>query len=245
MKEEKIIWEKNGSEMMLIPAGSFEMGDHFDEGDDDELPIHEVELDAFYMDAYQVSVGRFKQFVEDSGHDYQGNWDDVAQYSPGDEYSMIYVDWNDATAYAKWAGKRLPTEAEWEYAARGGLRGKRYPWGDDESLARDYANYEGTGGKDKWSQSTAPVGSFEANGYGLYDMAGNIWEWSADRYDEYYCSRSPTENPPGPGSGSSRALRGGSWYNNTIALRVATRNYTSPTGRNPLNGFRCCVSGLR
>ena len=99
-KEEKIIWEKGGSEMVLIPSGSFEMGDHFDGGDDDELPIHEVELDAFYMDAYQVTVGQFKQFIEDSGYDYD-DWDSVAEYSPGDGFPMVYVSWNDATAYAK------------------------------------------------------------------------------------------------------------------------------------------------
>ena len=162
-KEEKIIWEKGGSEMVLIPSGSFEMGDHFDGGDEDELPIHEVELDAFYMDAYQVTVGQFKQFIEDSGYDYD-DWDSVAEYSPGDEFPMVYVSWNDATAYAKWAGRRLPTEAEWEYAARGGLAGKRYPGGDH--VSHDDANYDGIGGEDKWSEC-APVGSFEANEYGL------------------------------------------------------------------------------
>ena len=99
-KEEKIIWEQGVSEMVLIPSGSFEMGDHFDGGDDDELPIHEVELDAFYMDAYQVTVGQFKQFIEDSRYDYD-DWDSVAGYSAGDGFPMAYVSWNNATAYAK------------------------------------------------------------------------------------------------------------------------------------------------
>ena len=139
--------------------------------------MHTVELDAFYMDIHEVTVRKFKQFVEDSGYAYNKNlWNQVAKYSSTDEHPMVYVNWDDATAYCEWAGKRLPTEAEWKYAARGGLIGKRYPWGDDESVARDYANYKGTGGKDKWD-SCAPVGSFSSNGYGLYDMTGNVWEW--------------------------------------------------------------------
>ena len=116
--------------MALIPAGSFEMGDHHDNMSN-ALPVHRVELDAFYMDVHEVTVGQFREFVNQSGYKYDGNWDNVAKYSPGDEYPMVYVSWNDATAYAKWAGKRLPTEAEWEYAARGGLVGKRYPGGDE------------------------------------------------------------------------------------------------------------------
>ena len=224
MKEKKIIWEKDGSEMALIPAGSFEMGDHFDEGNDRELPIHEVELDAFYMDVNDVTVGQFREFVNQSGHSYD-RWNDVAKYSPGDEYPMIYVSWHDATAYAKWAGKRLPTEAEWEYAARGGLAGKRYPKGDE--ISHDDANYSGTGGKDKWSEC-APVGSFEANGYGLYDMAGNVREWCQDWYDKDYYNNSPTKNPPGLGTGSARVLRGGSWFNGTSYLRIANRSNLNP-----------------
>ena len=179
MGQLEITWQKDSKEMVLILSGSFEMGDHLDGRSD--APVHTVILDSFYMDVHEVTVGQFREFVNQSGYSYERDWNDVAKYSPGDEYPMVFVNWNDATADAKWAGKRLPTEAEWEYAVRGGLVGKRYPWGDE--VTHDDANYSGTGGKDKWGYC-APVGSFAANGYGLYDMAGNVWEWCQDWYDK-------------------------------------------------------------
>ena len=195
------------------------------------------------MDTHEVTVGQFKQFVNQTGYDYDHMWDDVAKYSPGDDYPMIYVNWNDATAYAEWAGKRLPTEAEWEYAARGGLVGQRYVWGDDEKLARDYANYEWVEGKDKW-ELCSPVGSFKPNGYGLYDMAGNVLEWCADRYDGNYYTNSPANNPQGREDSiyKYRVLRGGSWLALTNSLRVAYRPIDNPNSRYIYYGFRC-VSG--
>jgi formylglycine-generating enzyme required for sulfatase activity len=193
-----------------------------------------VELDAFYMDVREVTVGQFREFVNQSGYSYN-RWNDVAEYSPGDEYPMVYVNWNDATAYAKWAGKRLPTEAEWEYAARGGLVGKRYPWGDEGATA-ERANYGNNVGKPR------VVGSYPANGYGLYDMAGNVWEWCQDWYGGDYYNNSPTKNPPGPDTGSKRVLRGGDWSNPTLNLRVAFRSSNAPTVRGNSYGFRC-VSG--
>ena len=211
--KKRIIWKKDGAEMRLIPAGSFGMGDHFNQGRDPERPVHRVEQDAFYMDSYEVTVGQFKQFVEESGY--------------------------DAAAYAKWVGKRLPTEAEWEYAARGGLIGKRYPWGDQ--ITHDDANYSDTGGRDKW-EFCAPVGSFAANGYGLYDMAGNVWEWCSDWYGVGYYATSPNKNPQGPDTGQYRVLRGGSWGYRTNGLRVADRGSYGPNGRRNGYGFRC-VSG--
>ena len=225
--------------MVLIPGGSFEMGDHLD-GRPEEWaaaarPVHIVTLDAFYMDIHEVTVGQFREFVNQSGYNYDpidwlGNkvgWEEVAQHSPGDECPMIYVTWHDAEAYAEWAGKRLPTEAEWEYAARSGLVGKRYPWGDDEEVARDHANYDGTGGQDKW-EYCAPVGSFKPNGYGLFDMAGNVSEWCQDWYsrDRGY-----------------RVLRVGDWNDATNYLRVAYRRYYYPEDGYYGSGFRCVVSG--
>ena len=243
----RIIWETDGAKMALIPAGSFEMGDSKDEPEvwmKWSRPVHTVELDAFYMDVHEVTVGQFRKFVEESGYIYN-LWDDVAVFSPTGKHPMIWVTWDDATAYAEWAGKRLPTEAEWEYAARGGLSGKRYPWGDGVGVngdrARDYANYKGTGGKDKW-EYCAPVGSLKPNGYGLYDMAGNVFELCSDWYDEDYYSNSPLRNPQGPSTGESHVLRGGSWDFSTNDLRVAYRYYYVPTNASSF-GFRC-VSGF-
>ena len=219
--------------MVLIPAGSFEMGDHLDGMSN--APVHRVELDAFYMDVHEVTVGQFREFVNQSGYSYN-KWNDVARNSPGDDYPMVEVTWNDATAYCEWAGKRLPTEAEWEYAARGGLIGKRYPWGDE--LTHDNANYDGLGGKDKWDKC-APVGSFAANGYGLYDMVGNVWEWCSDWYGVGYYATSPVKNPTGPDTGQYRVLRGGSWNYNPGLLRVAYRHFDFPTSSINYYGFRC------
>ena len=232
-------------EVTLIPAGWFEMGDHLDEMKK-ALPVHTVELDAFYMNVNEVTVGQFKQFVDQSDYEWwpdnDDRWSIVAKYSPTDDHPMVYVSWHDATAYADWAGKRLPTEAEWEYAARGGLAARRYPWGNQ--ITHDNANYQGTAGKDQWDQSTAPVGglqagSFAPNGYGLYDMAGNVWEWCADRYDQDYYSQASAKNPSGPGSGSVRLLRGGSWSDEASGLRAANRGLNVPSDRSSLIGFRC------
>ena len=142
VKGKQIIWKKDGAEMVYIPSNP--------DGTKND----------FYMDAYEVTIGQFKTFLKSSGYklDEPINWDKVYVSSStgivaaelSGKHPMIYVNWYDATAYATWAGKRLPTEAEWEFAARGGLIDKEYIWGDDESLARDYANYNGTGGKDKW-----------------------------------------------------------------------------------------------
>ena len=189
----QILWNKDGAEMAYIPAGAFEMGDHFEEGGTNELPVHTVTLDGFYMDKTEVTVGQFKAFLADSDHDWD-TWASVAtkygeddEDSLADDYPMIYVSWHDAVAYADWAGKRLPTEAEWEKAARGGLAGKRYPWGDEIDDTK--ANYGQNVGK------PTVAGSYPANGYGLFDMAGNLWEWCLDKYDSSYYDNSPAENP--------------------------------------------------
>lgn len=158
--------------MVRIPAGSFEMGDHFNEGLARELPVHIA--DSFYMDKHEVIVQRFRRFVKETSYQYE-RWDDVEESSLTSRHPMVFVNWHNATAYCEWAGKRLPTEAEWEYVARGGLSGKRYVWGDNENQARKYANYDGTNGQDRWTRC-APVNSFKPNRYGLSNMAGNVYE---------------------------------------------------------------------
>ena len=238
IKAKKITWKKDGAKMVLVPAGSFDMGSG---ESSDEQPVHTVYVDAFYMDEYEVTNAQYWKFMSATGHREPRYWDDSDSNQPNQP--VIGVDWNDAVAYARWAGKRLPTEAKWEYAARGGLEGKKYPWGDPISTSQaNYGNYVG---------KTVPVGSYSANGYGLYDMAGNVYEWCSDWYDENYYSSSPSRNPQGPSSGSYRVFRGGSWDDNTFDsswvfnLRVAYRNYSIPSVTFNLNiiGFRC-VSGF-
>jgi len=264
---QKITWQKDGAKMVLIPGGSFEMGDAMNEAEawmKDSRPVHTVDLDGFYMDVNEVTVGQFKRFVNQSGYDWwsdnDNGWDEVAKYSRSDNHPMIYVSWNDATAYAKWAGKRLPTEAEWEYAARGKLAGKRYPWGSenadgsqgnfaDKSAAVDWANAD----VDDGYATCSPVGSYRPNSYGLYDMAGNVWEWCTDWYDKDYYENSPAKNPQGASAGtfqvmrskSHRVLRGGSWHQPYYALRVALRNGKhDPNEYSHQVGFRCASSSL-
>ena len=244
--------------MVLIPAGSFEMGSEDADARDDERPVHTVHLDAFYMDKYEVTNAQFKLFVDanpqwqkdriaDGFHDgdYLDDWTGTNYPSGRAEHPVVHVSWHVAMAYAEWAGKRLPTEAEWEYAARGGLAGKKYPWGDDEPTAA-YANYH------RNVNDTTPVGRYAANGYGLYDMAGNVWEWCLDAYDEdFYAASDDSRNPIAGGevdtfttipTAPNRVLRGGSWDNRATYLRVANRLRFTPTYTGDNIGFRCARS---
>jgi len=259
----EIINDKDGSKMILIPAGEFIMGSPEGEGGDDEHPQHTVFLDAFYIDAYEVTNAQFKKFLEANPQwrkdkiereyhngDYLKDWDDMNYPGGKADHPVVHVSWYAAAAYAQWVGARLPTEAQWEKAARGGLVGKTYPWGD--KLSHDDANDSGTGGRDQWS-GTAPVGSFPANGYKLFDMAGNVWEWCADAYDDYY-KNSLKNNPAGPETmvtfeGNSftnvktrRVVRGGSWFYNSLGnMRCADRRSYRPASMYDAVGFRCCV----
>ncbi len=239
---EEISNEKDGSVLVRIPAGEFLMGS--EEGYPAEKPVHCVVLDAYYMSKHAVTNAQYARFVAETGYRIphlddpraqQDNWDrEKRTYPPGRaQHPVVLVSWHDAQAYCTWAGGRLPTEAEWEKAARGGLEGKRYPWGDE--ITPSLANYDNQTG-------TTPVGIYPPNGYGLSDMAGNIWEWVADWYDAKYYSRSPRENPIGPEKGAVRVLRGGAWLLFAQFCRVAYRFRNSPDFRFNLIGFRLARS---
>ncbi len=216
-----------------------------------ETPRHIVYLDAFYMDKYEVTNAQYRRFVQATGHgEPEGDgYDELgSRFKPWadrnfsrDDQPVVCVSWEDAKAYAEWAGKRLPTEAEWEKAARGGLVGKRFPWGDEALDASGIcrANYSLFGVADDGYEYTAPVGSFVPNGYGLYDMIGNVWEWCADWYADNYYADSPKENPKGPDSGDRRVLRGGACIAPPSTLRVACRRGRNPTSSYYGLGFRC------
>jgi len=221
------------SEMVLIPAGSFQMGSN--DGKNDEKPVHTIYVDAFYMDKYEVTNAQYRKFMSATGHRKPDYWND-SRFNKSNQ-PVVGVTWHDATAYARWAGKRLPTEAEWEKAARGGLEGKKYPWGDTIDSSR--ACYD----QDYLTGKPVSVGSYSANGYGLYDMAGNVYEWCADWYVSDYYSFLPSRNTQGPSSGSYRVLRGGSWFDVTFYLRAASRYNLFPAGTIFYDGFRC-VSGF-
>ena len=210
--------------MALIPAGAFVMGST--DGDADEKPAHEVAVKSFYMDAHEVTNAQYKVFVEATSRPLPPFWQ--PELDKADE-PIVGVTWYDAQVYATWAGKRLPTEAEWEYAARGGKRGGNYPWGN--CLDTGSANFSSFG--------ILPVMSFSANGFGLYDMAGNVWEWCSDWYGADFYAVSPGANVSGPVTGTLKLLRGGAWYCGPDEVRVANRFYAMPDARSFNVGFRC------
>jgi len=219
-------------DMVYVPAGEFIMGSH---QRSNEQPVHAVYLDAFYIDKTEATNAQYRACVE------AGlcrapticDWGEPTYEDPSKiDHPVVCVSWNDAKAYCEWAGKRLPTEAEWEKAARG-TDGRTYPWG--EGIDCDRAQYSGCGGQ------TVPVGSKPKGGspYGALDMAGNVWEWVADWYDSGYYSRSPERNPLGPDSGELRVLRGGSWVYIPTSVRCAIRDWYIPDKRSSGVGFRC------
>jgi len=253
--------EKIVKDMVLIPAGEFLMGSTDDKGLSNEHPQHRVHLDAYYIDQYEVTNAQFKEFVDATGYvteaelrgwtyvRYPGGWEEHIRqanwrFSEGPKsdvrtklgHPVVQVSWNDAKAYADWAGKRLPTEAEWEKAARG-TDGRRWPWGNVFALEIDgvivHANFN--------TKGTMLVGQLPTgvSTYGVHNMAGNVREWVADWYANDY-EHSPQMNPKGPDRGEFRILRGGSWFNRgSNNLRCALRMPANSEYSNNFIGFRC------
>ena len=252
--------------MSVIPGGQFWMGKPivflFDELDWtardrlDDLPLHKVVVDTFYMDKYEVTQADYAKFAAATGHKLPWDWKD-GKIRPGrDKWPMYNVSWDDAVAYCSWAGKRLPTEAEWEKAARGGLDRKLYSWGDESGVlsSSDNDNRYGpvSGGKRARFGDSSPtnVGTFPPNGYDLYDVTGNVWEWVSDWYARDYYAVSPGANPKGPETGKYKVLRGGGFSVNdpaqvsdTSVMGAHYRNYAEPSIVTIGFGFRCAKSG--
>jgi len=222
--------------MVLVPAGEFMMGDDTS-GQNDERPAHPVSLDAFYIDQYEVTTTRYARYFEQTNRAAPQYWSTQVPLNHGNK-PVVGVDWNDAVAYCAWAGKRLPTEAEWEKAARG-TNQRPYPWGNAAASAQranfghccDFKDYGALTDVGAFEQGKSPSGA--------YDMAGNVWEWVADWYGENYYAKSPARNPKGPSNGESRVLRGGSWLSGPVLVRSAGRDRSSPTSRGVPFGFRC------
>jgi len=221
---------KDGAALMWVPAGEFTMGS--DDGGGDERPQRRVHLDGYWMYKHEVTVAQYRRFCSDTGRDMPA----PPSWGWKDDHPVVNVTWDDAKAYADWAGVSLPTEAQWEKAARG-TGGREYPWGNTFQASKAVCSV----GLSR--SSTAPVGSIPsgASPCGCLDMAGNVWEWCADWYDSAYYARAPHRNPENRQASPYRVLRGGSWYyvNPSNYLRAADRDFGMPVFRNDGGGFRC------
>jgi len=220
---------------ILIPAGEFNMGKNTSNPTDWQ-PEHKVVIDSFYLDAYEVTNQQYAEFCRATKHALPEFWG-MKEFKCSPEFPdhpVVGVSWFDAESYAKWAGKRLPTEAEWEYACRGGLVDQNFHTGNqlDSTKANFAKKYKGT----------LRVGTFAPNAFGLYDMPGNVWEWTADNYaDDYYQGSEPS-NPKGPKSGRFKVIRGGSWHSGAMCVQNYFRNGLSPSWIDFGVGFRCAKS---
>jgi formylglycine-generating enzyme required for sulfatase activity len=247
-----------GMEMVLVKGGCFQMGDTFGDGESDEKPVHEVCVDDFYIGKHEVTVGQFKKFVNDTGYDTEAekgngcdvwtgsswkaetnkNWRNVG-FSQDDSHPVACVSWNDAVAFTDWlknkTGKnyKLPTEAEWEYAARSGGKNEKYTGGNDVDSVAWYASNSGS--------KTHQVGQKKQNGLGLYDMSGNVWEWVQDSYKSDAYKQHSQKNPIYTGNNSYRTSRGGSWSSNVKFVRASNRGNDTPDYRLSDLGFRIAV----
>ncbi len=221
---------KSGVEFVPVPGGDFRMGS--DEEDDDARPVHRVRIRPFWVSRFEVTQGLYARFLAASGRPEPAHWTNPRQVGP--DRPVIGVTWDDALEFCRWAGGRLPTEAEWEFAGRG-TDGRRYPWGNDDPDPSRATHHLDIG-----FAGTRPVGAAAAGGspFGALDMAGNVFEWCQDWYDAGYYGRSPEDNPTGPAAGRFRVVRGGAWISLPDACRSASRSQFAPTGRSALLGIR-------
>ncbi len=219
-------------ELILIPGGEFIMGA---DGEYDHSPAHTVQIDSFYLDKQETTNAQYLEFCQKTERKLPEFWGMDNFHSGPDfpDHPVVGISWDDAKAYAEWAGKRLPTEAEWEYAARGDLVGNDYPGGAEIDTTICNFTFEGN------SRGAMSVGSFSANGFGLYDMSGNVVEWTADYYEKDYYRNSPLKNPAGPKSGKFRVIRGGGWHSGPFCNRVYFRNALPANWLDINVGFRC------
>ena len=223
-----------------IPAGEFAMGLDGVQALEDERPMHRVWVGSFSMDLHEVTTAQYAAFLAATNRLAPWQWNTVDLSQHGDR-PVIGVDWSDADAYCRWKGNRLPTEAEWEKSARG-TDGRLYPWGNWAPY-KDLANFA-LGARFSYSQVLMPVQSYEhgKSPYGLYQMAGNVWEWVQDWYSVNYYEISPEHNPQGPEQGQFKVLRGGSWSDLPKYLLTYGRFKLPPETRNSYTGFRCAKS---
>jgi formylglycine-generating enzyme required for sulfatase activity len=251
-----------GMDFVFVKGGCYEMGDTFGDGRADEKSVHNVCINDFYLGKYEVTVGQFRTFVQDTNYRTEAEKGDgcfvwsgskwekdgsKSWRSPGfsqdDNLPAVCVSWNDSQAFNEWLSRkggksyRLPTEAEWEYAARSGGKKEKYAGTSNDSGLGEYAWYNANSGN-----RTHAVGEKTPNGLGLYDMTGNVWEWCQDWYGEKYYEDSPRNNPQGPSNGQYRVLRGGAWFRKPENVRAATRTWLEPAYRNSANGFRLSLS---
>jgi formylglycine-generating enzyme required for sulfatase activity len=232
--------------MVFVPGGEFLRGRSHSLPDDaakwfptllkDDRPVRSIFVSAFFLDAQEVTNRQYLEFVRSTKHPAPYHWPKGEVPEEKKEFPVVNVSWTDADAYCRWAGKRLPTEAEWERACRGLADRGKYPWGD-ELPTRETACFDSLDGP-------CAVGRFKPNYFGIYDMAGNVWEWCADWYEKDYYQSAPEENPAGPSKGLYRALRGGSWADEPKFLTCANRSWGRPGERSPNIGFRC-AKGIR
>jgi formylglycine-generating enzyme required for sulfatase activity len=222
---------------VTVSEGPFDMGSNARQALEDERPLHRVWLSAFSIDLHEVTTEQYAAFLAAEGREAPWQWNQVDLALHGDR-PVIGVNWHDADAYCRWMGKRLPTEAEWEKAARG-TDGRLYPWGNQEPT-KNLANFA-LGARFSYGQVLMPVRSYESgrSPYGMYHMAGNVWEWVRDWYGAHYYETSPQRNPPGPEQGQFRVVRGGSWSDLPKYLLTYGRFKLLPDTRNSYTGFRC------